>query len=782
MYPTSFRRRVTRRAATIIPAKAGIAALALLCAALLSACQGGTDSPVPVARVAVSGAADTITVGDRRTLVAALSDAHGAALSGRTLAWASSDNSVATVDASGVLSALTPGRVTITATSEGVSGQLSVAVRRKPVAIVALDRPVDTLWLGRTHTLRAQPRDVDGGALADRTVTWSAADTSVLSVATASDGSAIVRGARLGNTNLVALSEGVSSTIPVAVIAIPVARVTLAAPDTVIVGRTAPLLASATAPDGTLLALADLAGRSVGWSSDRTGVITVAATSGFSAMAQGVGAGNATISATIDGVTARYTMLAARSPVARVTFPTSALTMRVGDATTLAADPRDASGQPAAGAPMVYTLTSGTGVVRLTAATAPNGSPAVRIDALAVGTATVAVTVDGQTATLAVTVSSTGATLSAYPSSITAGPGARGRLTAVLTDVTGQTSTPTFVAWTSSNTAVATVDATGRITTVAPGTATIRATATGGSATIPVTVTAAPASTYHIDVIPVGFVPQAVLDAAQQAAARWEHVITRSLVAETVTLRANDCDSGLPALQQTISGVAVFLNVAAIDGRGGTLAWAGPCVLRDAANGGLPLVGAMTVDASDVATLTGSSSALALDVLTHELGHVLGIGVPEVWNGTPAGTLLQGDGVDIRFVGANASAAAVRMGVTASTAEGAPVEDTGGLGTAGSHWRERVFLGELMTGWIGPAPNPLSIVTVQSLADLGYTVTETGADIVSPVSLTGGGALYSRLPNANATAVPQPLGERLRTPKFVVGRTGMRPIGAPPRR
>src|SRR5207237_578070 len=84
-----------------------------------------------------------------------------------------------------------------------------------------------------------------------------------------------------------------------------------------------------------------------------------------------------------------------------------------------------------------------------------------------------------------------------------------------------------------------------------------------------------------------------------------------------------------------------------------------------------------------------------------------------------------------------------RLGGAVRTAEGAPVEDTGGLGTAGSHWRERVFLGELMTGWIGPAPNPLSIVTVQSLADLGYTVTETGADIVSPVSLTGGSALYS---------------------------------------
>ena len=51
-----------------------------------------------------------------------------------------------------------------------------------------------------------------------------------------------------------------------------------------------------------------------------------------------------------------------------------------------------------------------------------------------------------------------------------------------------------------------------------------------------------------------------------------------------------------------------------------------------------------------------------------------------------------------------------------------PVENTGGVGTRGSHWRETVFRTELMSGFIDAAGNPISRVTVASLGDLGYQV------------------------------------------------------------
>ena len=57
-----------------------------------------------------------------------------------------------------------------------------------------------------------------------------------------------------------------------------------------------------------------------------------------------------------------------------------------------------------------------------------------------------------------------------------------------------------------------------------------------------------------------------------------------------------------------------------------------------------------------------------------------------------------------------------------------PVENTGGPGTADSHWRETVFRNEMMTGFVGPSGNPLSRMTVASLQDLGYVVDLNAAE------------------------------------------------------
>jgi hypothetical protein len=51
------------------------------------------------------------------------------------------------------------------------------------------------------------------------------------------------------------------------------------------------------------------------------------------------------------------------------------------------------------------------------------------------------------------------------------------------------------------------------------------------------------------------------------------------------------------------------------------------------------------------------------------------------------------------------------------------------------HWREETFFNELMTGFLGSPPSPLSRLTVASLADLGYGVDFGAAD---PYSLPGG--------------------------------------------
>jgi Leishmanolysin len=73
-----------------------------------------------------------------------------------------------------------------------------------------------------------------------------------------------------------------------------------------------------------------------------------------------------------------------------------------------------------------------------------------------------------------------------------------------------------------------------------------------------------------------------------------------------------------------------------------------------------------------------------------------------------------------------------------------PVENSGGLGTADSHWRETVFRNELMSGFIAAPGNPLSRMTAASLGDLGYQVdVDAGEPYVLPnlVALAEAGSL-----------------------------------------
>lgn len=88
-------------------------------------------APKPVASVVVSPATASIAVGGSVPLVATLKDAQGNVLTDRTVAWTSSNLSVANGTASGytaVIQGLAVGIATISATSEGVTGSAAVTV------------------------------------------------------------------------------------------------------------------------------------------------------------------------------------------------------------------------------------------------------------------------------------------------------------------------------------------------------------------------------------------------------------------------------------------------------------------------------------------------------------------------------------------------------------------------------------------------------------------------------------------------------------------------------
>jgi uncharacterized protein YjdB len=84
--------------------------------------------PAPVASVAVAPSSATINAGATAQLSATLRDASNNVLTGRSVAWTTSNDAVATVSGSGLVTGVAAGSATITATSEGKSGSASITV------------------------------------------------------------------------------------------------------------------------------------------------------------------------------------------------------------------------------------------------------------------------------------------------------------------------------------------------------------------------------------------------------------------------------------------------------------------------------------------------------------------------------------------------------------------------------------------------------------------------------------------------------------------------------
>src|SRR5688500_872891 len=87
-----------------------------------------TVLPPPVASVTVTSEASTIQGGATTQATALTRDAAGNVLSGRSLEWNTSAPAVASVSGTGLITGLTPGQATISATSEGQSGSTVITV------------------------------------------------------------------------------------------------------------------------------------------------------------------------------------------------------------------------------------------------------------------------------------------------------------------------------------------------------------------------------------------------------------------------------------------------------------------------------------------------------------------------------------------------------------------------------------------------------------------------------------------------------------------------------
>lgn len=213
------------------------------------------------------------------------------------------------------------------------------------------------------------------------------------------------------------------------------------------------------------------------------------------------------------------------------------------------------------------------------------------------------------------------------------------------------------------------------------------------------------------------------------AVARWGASITGDVIDVLVSgIGTGSCGSNAPAINnRTIDDLLIFATIEPIDGPGRVLGQAGPCFIRTPSN--LPIVGLMRFDVADIDAL--QANGRLTDVILHEMGHVIGIGT--MW--TTFGMLqtpspVGGPAQDTHLNGANAIQGFNNIGGSTYTGGNkVPVENMFSSGTINAHWREGVLANELMTGFLNTgSANPLSELTVRSLADFGYVVNPAAAD------------------------------------------------------
>ena len=238
---------------------------------------------------------------------------------------------------------------------------------------------------------------------------------------------------------------------------------------------------------------------------------------------------------------------------------------------------------------------------------------------------------------------------------------------------------------------------------------------------------------FDIDAVIVGTPSASLRSAVESAVDTWESIVTTSLTDvdfSTAPISADTCVPGQAEVSDVVDDLRIFVRLDSIDGVGGTLAVAGPCYRRVAS--GLPVVAGITIDTDD---LEGASSRLLRQLMLHEVGHTLGFGV-----GWHEFSLMRNPALDryrqetrptpdTHFVGPLAVAAFDAAGGSAYSSGKVPVANVGGAGRADGHWRESVLDHELMTPLLTVGQvQPLSAITIQSLADLGYGVNVSRAE------------------------------------------------------
>lgn len=275
----------------------GLASLVTVGVTAISATSEGVTGGATLTVTAIADVVDsvevvpdpfTVTAGQTMQLTALPKDVFGNILSGKTISWMSSDNTKAIVNATGLVTGVAAGSVTITATCDLIPGTAAgtVVAAVMPVSTITVTPSSFSKAPGQTQALTVVLKDVNGTVLTGRVITFESSNTSIATV----DSSGVVTAVAQGNATITVSSEGKNTTASATVTAIPVASVSVSPGSfSVTAGQQQQLTATTRDSNGNILV-----GRVVTWGSSDVTKATVSS----SGLVTTIASGSVTITAT----------------------------------------------------------------------------------------------------------------------------------------------------------------------------------------------------------------------------------------------------------------------------------------------------------------------------------------------------------------------------------------------------------------------------------------------------------------------------------------------------
>jgi uncharacterized protein YjdB len=481
---------------------------AALLLAAAAACSGDYQSPTlsgPAAgpsasrsapsSISISPSTATGSLGQSAQFVAIVRDASGYILKNQAVVWTSTDSTIAAITSSGYATAVGVGSASLVATVGSLSARAPVSVTGVPLAKIVLSPTTINGFVGQAGRVAAALYDSAGNPLSGRRLLWSSSNPAIVKVDTLGNATAIAPGSAAINV----LSAGVTASSQV--------NVTSAPPGTV--SDLAVASANDTSVTLTFTQVGDGLGNPanyqvryapapISWGS------ATPVASGTCAKPPVTSVGSAlscTVLGLSSGTTYNFQLVSYRGTLdvnavfgglsnvatgvtstpqavpASVSVSPSSLSVPVGSTGQLAATVKDANGNVLPNSCVTWS-SSNTAI-----ATVSTGG---LVTGVAAGSANVVANCQGKTALAAVTVTAlvqsppppptpVATTIAVSPLSGAVTVGGTQQFAATVKDQNGNVMSGLTISWSSSNSAVASVNASGLATGVSAGSATIKA-------------------------------------------------------------------------------------------------------------------------------------------------------------------------------------------------------------------------------------------------------------------------------------------------------------------